>query len=259
MAEKELLVDFFGSMGLPDYTLERSLNQITCHVFLMTGAMVNLAYLVFIAGFGTGTLKKNPLQVFVLIGCLGQMLSCGYSITRFNVGDEYNFALANWGAFWGLFGFIFNNIAISTIWIHKSDNRLQKWKIIAAVIVAINIVVFGMQLKTWEETRFQYYRMLNGLNQPYAALCYYFTHRALKSGKITISESIIKTEDLANLFLVMCFFNLFWFVITPTTYITTLIYVGGGLQFMTLNVATHYMGQFDEYYEYSPTDYTAIN
>jgi len=248
--EKKLLVDFFGSVSLPDNSHERAMNQLACHIFLMTSVLVNVAYLIFVAGLGTGSLKKNFLQQLALMGALMQIGSCGNSITRYNIGDEYNFKIANMGAAFGLASGIFNNIALSTIWFHKDPNRKRNWFIMSVIIILLSVWAMTMELKTYDKTHFFYFRIVNILNIPYTMICCFFTYRALKSGKITISKGTNSTEAVTNLFLVLTLFELLWFLANVSG-MTIFIYIGGGLTFMTVNVATHFMGNFDDYYIYS--------
>lgn len=250
MAE-ELLINFLGTTALADDSNERALNQVACHIFLLTSVLNNLAYLIFVAGFGIGSLKRNPLQQLALLGALMQLGSCYNSISRYNIGDEYHFNMGNMGSLFGLLSGIFNNSALSTIWFHKRPNRKFKWMVCSIFIVLLSTCAMIIQLNTYEDTKFFYFRIINICNTPYTMICCLFTYRALKSGKITINENIIKHEDVTNLFLVMFVFELFWFLMTFFG-IPWFMYMGGGLTFGVVNVATHFMGNFDDYYDWSP-------
>jgi len=247
----DLAVQFFGSVALPDNSEERRMNQIACHIFLLTLALVNVVYYIFVVGLGTGSLKKNGLQQLAFLGALMQIGSCSCSITRYNIGDEYNTVIGNWGAVFGLLSGIFNNCALSTIWFHGSPSRQYQWGLCCAVIAAASIIAMIMELLTYQSTHFFWFRIINMQNTPYTGITVYFTYRALKSKKINIDSSIIKHEDVTRLFLVLSFFELFWFL-TNVSGVTLFIYIGGGLTFGVVNVATFYMGLFDDYYGGSP-------
>lgn len=244
----ELLIDFFGGLDLPDNSHERAMNQLACHIFLLTNVLVNVAYLIFVAGFGTGSLKKNFLQQLALLGALMQIGSCGNSITRYNIGDEYNFAIGNAGAAFGLASGVFNNIALSTIWFHGSTNRKMKWIIFSICWALVSCFAMYMELKTYEETHFFWFRVINMQNTPYTLLCCYFTYRGLKNKKISIDPNIISHSAVTSLFKVLTLFQLAWFL-TNVSGQTIYIYIGGGMTFMTVNVATHFMGSFNDYYD----------
>lgn len=241
-------VDFFGPLDLPDNSDERAMNQLACHIFLLTNVLVNIAYLVFVAGFGTGTLKKNFLQQLALLGALMQVGSCGNSITRYNISDEYNWAISNAGAAFGLASGVFNNIALSSIWFHGSPNRKKNWMIFSTIWALISVFAMYMELKTWDETHFFWFRVINMQNTPYTLICVFFTYRALKNKKISIDPTIIAHADVTRLFLVLTYFQLAWFL-TNVSGQTIYIYVGGGMTFMTVNVATHFMGNFNDYFD----------
>jgi len=245
----DLLIDFFGAIDLPSGP-ERNTNQIACHIFLFTLAAVNVIYLIFIAGFGTGSLRKNFLQQLALMGGLMQLGSCYNSMTRYNIGDEYNWKIANAGAAFGLASGIFNNIALSTIWFYGSNNRGQKWAIFSAIIVLFSVWAMYMELKTYDETHFHYFRLINMQNTPYTGIVCFFTARALKNKKITIDPTIISQEAVTRVFNIMWMFALTALILISTN-MTLVIYVGGGLIFGCVNIATFYMGQFDDYYPFS--------
>lgn len=249
--DKELAIDFFGPVTLPDNSEERRFNQIACHIFLLTLALVNVIYYIIVPGLGTGSLKKNFLQQLAFLGALMQIGSCTNSITRYNIGDEYNFVVGNLGAVFGFLSGVFNNIALSTIWFHNSPNRKRNWAICSFVIAMLSVFALYMELKTYDETHFFWFRVINMQNTPYTGITVYFTYRALKSGKVTINPNIISHDAVTNLFFVLTCFQLFWFL-TNVSGVTLYIYIGGGLTFGVINVATYFMGQFDEFYDGSP-------
>jgi hypothetical protein len=243
-----VLVDFLGSVALPDDSLERAMNQLACHIFLLSLSGVNVFYYVFVA-YPNGTLKKNLLQQLALLGALMQIGSCSCSITRYNIRDEYNYAIGNAGAVFGLASGVFNNIALSTIWIHSDPNRAFKWKIISAIIALISIVALYMEFTTYDETHFFYFRVVNMQNTPYTLITCLFTARALNSGKLRINPSIISKENAVAVYSTLWKFLVVAFLANLTG-VTLAIYVGGGLCFGCVNVATHYMGLMDDYYDY---------
>jgi len=245
----ELLVDFLGSVTLPANSHERAMNQLASHIFLLSLAGVNFIYLFFIGYLGSGGVKRNFLQVLVMFGALMQIGSCTCSIWRYNIGDEYNFALGNAGAVFGLLSGIFNNCALSTIWFHGDPNRKSKWTITCFVIFLISAVAMFMELVTYEETKFFWFRVVNMQNTPYTGITCYYTYRALVNGKLKISPSIIKHEDCISCFKVMWIFLLVSTVSNFAFGITLTLYVGSGLTFGCVNIATYYMGHFDDYYE----------
>ena len=242
-----VLIDFLGKVTLPDNSEERALNQVACHIFLLSLSGVNAFYYLFIA-LPNGTLKKNFLQQLAFLGALMQIGSCSNSITRYNIGDEYNFKIANWGAFFGLASGVFNNIALSTIWIHGDPNRAFKFKLIAVIIFLISAFALYMELTTYEETHFFWFRVVNMQNTPYTLITCLFTARALKSGKIKVDPKVIATENAIAVFDTIWKFLLVMYLLNMTG-ITLFIYVGGGLTFGCVNAATFYMGQFDDYYD----------
>jgi len=77
--------NFFGK-AVPDVAM----NQLVCHIFLLTLSMVNVIYLFFIEGLGKRARFKNFLQQLAFFGALMQMGSCANSITRYNMQDVYN-------------------------------------------------------------------------------------------------------------------------------------------------------------------------
>jgi hypothetical protein len=243
-----VLVDFLGSVALPDDSLERAMNQLACHIFLLSLSGVNVFYYVFVA-YPNGTLKKNFLQQLALLGALMQIGSCSCSITRYNIRDEYNYAIGNAGAVFGLASGVFNNIALSTIWIHSDPNRAFKWKIISAIIALISIVALYMEFTTYDETHFFYFRVVNMQNTPYTLITCLFTARALNSGKLRINPSIISKDNAVAVYSTLWKFLVVAFLANLTG-VTLAIYVGGGLCFGCVNVATHYMGLMDDYYDY---------
>jgi hypothetical protein len=244
-----VVIDFLGSVALPDDSLERALNQIACHIFLLTLSSVNVFYYVFIAWLGNGSIKKNYLQQLALVGAAMQIGSCTASIIRYNIRDEYNYAIGNTGAVFGLLSGVFNNIALSTIWVHSDPNRKFKWQLISVIIALITAVALYMEFTTYDETHFLYFRLVNMQNTPYTMITCLFTARALKSGKLKIDPKIIAHEDVLSVFSVMWKFLLVAFL-SNLSGITLFIYVGGGLTFGCVNVATYYMGQMDDYYDY---------
>mmetsp|Transcript_21937 Transcript_21937/g.52207 ORF Transcript_21937/g.52207 Transcript_21937/m.52207 type:complete len:257 (-) Transcript_21937:170-940(-) len=250
-----VLVDFLGSVALPDNSLERAMNQLACHIFLLSLSGVNVFYYVFVA-YPNGTLKKNFLQQLALLGALMQIGSCSCSITRYNIRDEYNYAIGNAGAVFGLASGVFNNIALSTIWVHSDANRAFKWKIIAAIIALISIVALYLEFTTYDETHFFWFRAVNMQNTPYTLITCLFTARALKSKKLRIDPSIIAHDDAVAVFSTLWKFLSVAFLANLTG-VTLAIYVGGGLCFGCVNVATHYMGLMDNYYDYGGAGETA--
>jgi len=244
----ELLINFFGHTDLPDNSHERAMSQLASHIFLLTNVLVNVAYLIFVAGFGTGSLKKNFLQQLALLGALMQIGSCANSIHRYNIGDEYNFAIGNAGAAFGFASGVFQNIAISTIWFHGSTNRKMKWIIFSICWALVSCLAMYLELKNFEKSNFFWFRVINEQNGPYTMLCCYFTYRGLKNKKISIDPNIISHSAVTNLFMVLALFQLAWFLANATGQLIY-IYIGGGMTFMTVTVATHFMGNFNDYYD----------
>lgn len=244
----ELLVDFLGKVTLPDNSHERAMNQLACHLFLISLSGVNFIYLFFIGYLGTGSVKKNFLQFLAMLGALMQIGSCYCSIWRYNIGDEYHFAIGNAGALFGLLSGVFNNCALSTIWIHGDPNRKKKWTVICSIIFFISAFAMYKELVTYEETHFFWFRIVNMQNVPYTGITCYYTYRALSNGKLKISPKIIEHEDVTRCFQVLWIFLLVAFFANLTG-ITLTIYIGGGLCFGCVNIATYYMGLMDDYYD----------
>ena len=243
-----VLVDFLGPNDLPDNSHERAMNQLVCHMVLITNAGVNFVYLFLIAGIANRSLQKNWLQKLALFGALMQLGSCTCSLTRYNIGDEFNFALSNLGAFCGLASGVFNNTALSVVWVHDASNRKLKFQLISLFILLASVVAMIMELKTFDETHFLYFRMVNMLNNPYTLVTCFVMWRALKNKKAKIDSDIIKHDDLTRLFLVLWIAE---FVITVSSLVnvTLFIYAGGGLTFGAVNIATYYMGQMTDFYD----------
>jgi len=240
-----VIVEFFGKVTLQDGTMERFMNQLVCHVFLLTLSMVNVIYLFFIGILGRGGLPF--LQKLALGGALMQMGSCANSITRYNIEDEYNYTIANAGAFFGLAAGCFNNIALSVILFHNSDNRKFKWRVFSIFLIVLSIVLLCMEMTTFEDTGFFYFRVLNMLSVPFTALCCWMTKRALEKGTLTLPEST-STEEATGVFKVLGLFFFISFFVNLTGY-TILIYISGGLAFGAVNVATYYMELMEGLYE----------
>lgn len=243
-----VIADFFGKVNLPDGTMERFMNQIVCHIFLLTLSMVNAIYLIFIEFLGKGNLQKNFLQQLALGGALMQMGSCGNSIHRYNIEDEYNFVIANAGAFFGLASGCFNNIAVGVILFHNCEKRKLKWGIFSTALILLSIFLLFMEMTTFADTGFFYFRVLNMQNVPIAGFCFWYTSRALSKGTVSIDESIISKESLIGVYNVMAYFLFIMFFVNMSGY-TIFIYISGGLTFGCVNVATHYMDQMTGLYD----------
>jgi len=235
-----LLANFFGGVDLPDGTRERHMNQLVCHIFLLTLSMVNVIYLFFIEGLGKKALYKNFLQQLAFFGALMQMGSCGNSITRYNIEEEYNPFISNMGAFFGLAAGCFNNIAIGSILFHGCDNRKKKWAIWSAFLIGYSIVLLYLEITTFNSTHFWYFRQLNMCSSPIAAVCFLYTSHSLQKGTVKIDSAIISNEAAIRIFKIMGIFCV-CAVLTMVTGMTIVIYIGGGLVFGTVNVATYYM------------------
>jgi len=235
-----LLANFFGHVDLPDGTRERHMNQLVCHIFLLTLSMVNVIYLFFIEGLAKRDLYKNFLQQLAFFGALMQMGSCGNSITRYNIEEEYNPFISNMGAFFGLAAGCFNNIAIGSILFHGCDNRKKKWAIYSAFLIGLSIFLLFKEITTFNTTHFDYFRKLNMLSTPIAVVCFLYTSHALEKGTVKIDSAIISKEAAVRIFKIMGIFCVFAVLAMPTK-MTIVIYVGGGLVFGTVNVATYYM------------------
>jgi len=243
-----LLADFFGKVDLPDGTNERHMNQLVCHIFLLTLSMVNVIYLFFIEGLAKRDLFKNFLQQLAFFGALMQMGSCGNSITRYNIQEEYNPTISNTGAFFGLAAGCFNNIALASILFHGCDNRKKKWAIFSTCLTGLSIFLLFKEITTFDKTHFTYFRMLNMLSTPFAAGCLLYTSHALKKGTVKIDSAIISLEAAIRLYKVMGIFLVFAFFAVPTG-MTIVIYIGGGLVFGCVNVATYYMDKMVGLYD----------
>jgi len=243
-----VIADFFGKVDLPDGTMERFMNQIVCHVFLITLALVNVVYLVFIEGLGKGALQKSFLQQLALFGALMQIGSCGNSITRYNIQDEYNPLISNLGAGFGLAAGCFNNIAVASILFHGCDNRKMKWGIFSTFLIGLSLFLIYMEVTTFDDTHFFYFRVLNMQSTPFAAFCLLYTSRALNKGTVKIDSAIISKEAAVGVFKVMGYFLVFGFFCNMTGY-TIFIYIFGGLTFGCINVSTYYMDKMVGLYD----------
>jgi len=235
-----LLADFFGKVDLPDGTSERHMNQLVCHIFLLTLSMVNVIYLFFIEGLGKKALYKNFLQQLAFFAALMQMGSCGNSITRYNIEEEYNATIGNMGAFFGLAAGCFSNIALASILFHGCENRKKKWAIFSTCLIGLSIFLLVKEVTTFNKTHFTYFRYLNMLSTPFAAGCLLYTSHALQKGTVKIDSAIISKDDAVRVFKVMGIFLVFAFL-TIVTGMTLVIYIGGGLVFGCVNVGTYYM------------------
>jgi hypothetical protein len=258
------LVEFFGSLKMEVGT-PRNLNQLVAHCFLLSGAATNVVYLVLIAGLGTRSLQKNFLQQLALVGALMQIGSCGCSLWRYNIEEEYNNTIGHAGSAFGLLGGMANNLALSTIWIHGASNRKSKMRMISAFIVLLFTVPMVMEIIKWDELSagievdpeatnpYIYFRVIEGIKMPYTITVCLFTARALKNGKATIDPKIIATEDLVRVLYVMAGFLAFCYCFLTLGLIgsqyTTLIYYASGLQFGVYNIMTYYMGQMNDFYD----------
>jgi len=235
-----LLADFFGKVDLPDGSNERHMNQLVCHIFLLTLSMVNVIYLFFIEGLGKRALYKNFLQQLAFFGALMQMGSCGNSITRYNIQEEFNPLIANMGAFFGLAAGCFNNIAIGSILFHGCDNRKKKWALWSAFLICFSIFLLFKEITTFKSTGFWYFRVLNMCSTPIAIVCFLYTSHSLQKGTVKIDSAIISNEAAIRIFKIMGIFCVFA-QLSLGTGMTIVIYIGGGLVFGMVNVATYYM------------------
>lgn len=242
-----LLVDFFAKVDIAKEP-DRALNQLACHIFLFTLSGINFIYLFFIGYLGTGQTKRNFLQFMAMLGALMQMGSCLNSLWRYNIGEEYNYFIANAGAVFGLISGFINTSAVSPIWFHTDANRKRKWAICCFVIFLANAFCMFMEFRTFDKTHFDWFRGINAMNTPYTGITCFIAERGLKNGKIKIDPNIIRREDCIKTFRVMWISLLFlFFAYMPN--ITLFDYVAGGLTFGCVNVATFFMGQFDDYYD----------
>mmetsp|Transcript_23154 Transcript_23154/g.49317 ORF Transcript_23154/g.49317 Transcript_23154/m.49317 type:complete len:258 (+) Transcript_23154:365-1138(+) len=252
-----VLVDFFGSVALPDGSHERFMNQLVCHIFLLTLSLINVIYLFFVEFLGKGALQKSFLQQLAFFGALMQIGSCSNSITRYNIEDEYNYIISNAGAFFGLAAGCFCNIALAPIVFHDCTNRKLKWKIFSIALISASIYCLYMECTTFDETGFFYFRVMNMQSVPWTAFTIWYTSRALKKGTVTIDPSIISTEAAINMCFVIGVTMAILFLLNLSG-VTIFIYISGGLAFGCVNVATYYMDKMEGLYDKPAGGETAL-
>ena len=171
------------------------------------------------------------------------MISCGCSIARYNINDEYsdNTSIAHWSNITGVIAYIFFNYIVCRVLINFNKDMRDKYqkhhKSLQNLNIGIGVFVFLIGFYRWEQDKFRYIRLYFTTSTLIQTLVYIKTGLAHYRGEIYLSNRFnnysLDKMSIDRLFLLCIAANIAYMVAAYTGYII-LQYPATGMTFSVM-------------------------
>jgi len=197
------LVDFLDREPLVG-SVEEATGKVIGHSLFLLINVLNVSFLLIVQWLILGRLHRSNVLKLTLLGCFCQVISCIFSIIKWNIGDPIG-PLGVAGTFAGIAAHIPIDIAFIYAFFYKGYSTALVRGSVFFIIVGISLVT--VTYVNWDvgvgETPFKYLKMYHLVSVTWRLVTEFRLLSAFKNGDVSISESIISADSMSKLLLVV--------------------------------------------------------